>query len=256
MSEKVREVEVRGQDVEDAIETGLQELGVERSEVTVEVVDEGARGLLGIGSREAVVRVRISKMEPEELREGAEDSDRPGTDEVAAASTAETELVADEVEVDLEEAAVQVVQDLLDKMHVSATVTTHLTEPDDLTGNQIYVVDVRGDDLGMLIGARGETLNAIQHISRLMVGHRIRRRANFIVDVQGYRKRREQALSRLAERMAKKVSTRRRPVILEPMPPHERRIIHVALREDEQVYTQSTGEGKRRRVRILPKEDV
>jgi spoIIIJ-associated protein len=90
-------------------------------------------------------------------------------------------------------------------------------------------------------------------LARLMVGNQLQKRASFVVDVEGYRKRRQQALARLAERMAKKVISRRRPVSLEPMPPHERRIIHMTLRDNDEVYTQSSGEGKRRKVRILPK---
>ena len=144
-------------------------------------------------------------------------------------------------------------RELLDMMQVQATVDSHLTEPDDLTGRQLTVVDIHGDDLGSLIGPRGETLDALQYISRLMVGHRLQQRAYFVIDIEGYRSRREQALSRLAERMAGKAVKRGSPVTLEPMPAHERRIIHVALRNSPDGRTESTGEGKRRRVRIFPK---
>jgi spoIIIJ-associated protein len=85
-----------------------------------------------------------------------------------------------------------------------------------------------------------------------MVGHRIRRRANFVIDIEGYRERRQQALARLAERMGQKAVDRDAPVTLEPMPAYERRIIHMTLREDPRVRTESTGEGDRRRVRIYP----
>ncbi len=137
-------------------------------------------------------------------------------------------------------------------MQVEATISSHLTEPDDLTGKQLPVVDINGDDLGVLIGPRGETLDSLQYISRLMVGHSTRQRANFVIDIEGYRERREQALSRLAERMANKAVKRGSPVTLEPMPAYERRIIHMALRESKDVKTESTGEGNRRRVRIYP----
>jgi spoIIIJ-associated protein len=144
---------------------------------------------------------------------------------------------------------------LLENLQINATVSAHLSEVDEVTGRQINILDVRGNDLGMLIGPRGETLNAIQYITRLMVSHKVQQRADFVIDVQGYRQRREQALARLAERMALKVSGQGRPISLEPMPPHERRIIHMALRDDQTVYTQSTGEGNRRRVRIMPKRE-
>lgn len=251
MSANKKEVEMSGPDVEAAIEAGLAQLGVSRNDVIIEVVDEGSKGLLGIGSREAVVRL-TSMVQP--APPIISKPDHPASVRSAPIVTKVTESTESEFDPEEEKGvAVETVRTMLDKMGVEAEVSTRLTEPDDLTNKQINVVEIQGDDLGLLIGPRGETLNSLQYITRLMVGHKLRRRAEFVIDVQGYRQRREQALSRLAERMAKKVSARRRPVSLEPMPPHERRIIHMTLRNAEDVYTQSTGEGRRRKVRILPK---
>lgn len=249
MSEQKNEVEASGPDVESAIDAGLEILGLDRENVIVEVVDEGARGLLGIGSRDAVVRLRSLSAATVYREVGRADS-AVMVDEEPAASLEEREEIS---EANVGQVAADVLQELLDRMQVTATVSASLSEADDLTGDRVHVLDVRGNDLGMLIGSRGETLNALQHVTRLMVGHKIRQRAHFVVDIEGYRKRREQALARLAERMARKVSGRKRPISLEPMPPNERRIIHITLRHDENVYTQSTGEGNRRRVRIFPK---
>lgn len=253
MAQDKREVEVRGADVDAAIEKGLAQLGVGRNDVIIEVVDEGSRGLLGIGSRDAVVRLTSMRTPPPPkatahppVQKKVVTRPQPSTPPPAAST--EDSAPADEKEI-----ALGIVQELLDRMGVEADVSTRLTEPDDVTGKRLNVIEINGDDLGMLIGPRGETLNSLQFIARLMAGHKLRERANFVIDVQGYRERREQALARLAERMAQKVVARRRPVSLEPMPPHERRIIHVTLRDDKDVYTQSTGEGKRRKVRILPK---
>lgn len=138
-------------------------------------------------------------------------------------------------------------------MHVSSAVTGFLTEPDDLTGQQVNVIEISGEDLGVLIGPRGETLDSLQFLSRLMVAHKLHRRANFVVDVEGFRQRREQALTRLAERMADKARQRGEAISLEPMSAYERRIVHMALRNAPDVFTESTGEGKQRRVRIIPK---
>ena len=262
MSNK-REVEVRGADVEKAIEAGLQKLGVNRSEVIVDVIDEGSRGLLGIGSREAVVRLVTlvseeppvpPKPKPQPAAKTAVPTPKPAP-KAEPKPTKPTSSTEEVIEADAEEKAmaVEVVTTLLDKLGVDAEITASVSEPDDLTGRKVNVLDIEGDDLGALIGPRGETLNALQYLSRLMVGNQLQKRASFVVDVEGYRRRRQQALARLAERMAKKVVTRRRPVSLEPMPPHERRIIHMTLRENDEVYTQSSGEGKRRKVRILPK---
>jgi spoIIIJ-associated protein len=151
------------------------------------------------------------------------------------------------------DAAIETVGTLLEKMQVQATLTSSLSEPDDVTGRIINVLEIHGDDLSTLIGPRGETLNSLQYVARLMVGHQMRNRAAFVIDVEGYRQRREQALARLADRMARKVAKRKRAMSLEPMPPHERRIIHMTLRDDKYVYTESTGEGNRRKVKIIPK---
>ena len=117
----------------------------------------------------------------------------------------------------------------------------------------MLMLDVRGDDLGKLIGPRGEVLNDFQYVARLMAGHKLQQRADFLIDVDGYRERRQQALERLALRMAAKAKEREHPVTLEPMSPYDRRLVHIALRDDDSVYTESTGEGNRRRIRIFPK---
>jgi spoIIIJ-associated protein len=251
MSESRREIETRGQDVESAIQSGLNQLGLGRNDVIIEVIDEGSRGLLGIGSRDAVVRLTPMVAPPPAPAARSETG--------AVAPPAPPASVAGESEGDLDvsqeeqELALDMLRTLLQKMHVEATVTAAVSEPDDITGRRIAILEIRGNDLGVLIGTRGETLNAIQYLMRLMVGHKLRQRADFVIDVEGYRQRREQALARLAERMADKVIKRGRPVSLEPMPPHERRIIHVTLRDYDEVTTHSVGEGKRRKVRILPK---
>ncbi len=266
MSNK-REVEVRAADVESAIEEGLKKIGLGRSDVIIDVIDEGSRGLLGIGSRDAVVRlVGLSptlpprpKPKPEPVPKTAVPPRRerkPKERKPAPPKRVVTPDVApDVVEADPEEktVALEMLQTLLAKMNITADISASISEPDDLTGYKVHVFEVTGEDLGVLIGPRGETLNAIQYIARLMVGNQIEKRASFVIDVEGYRKRREQALARLAERMAKKVVSRNRSVSLEPMPPHERRIIHMTLRNSEDVYTQSSGEGPRRKVRILPR---
>jgi spoIIIJ-associated protein len=149
-------------------------------------------------------------------------------------------------------AALEIAQELLQRLQIQASVTARLSDPDDLTGERLPIIDIRGRDLAVLIGPQGDTLNALQYVARLMAGHRLQRRANFIIDVESYRERRKQALARLAERMAGKVIQGGRPVTLEPMPANERRIIHVTLRDHLQVYTQSVGEGRRRQVRIFP----
>jgi spoIIIJ-associated protein len=258
MSEKATAIEIQGPDVESAIEAGLARLGVGRDEVIVEIRDAGSKGLLGIGGREATVYLEIAGEQPEvpmvdaDITTEVEEESPPVSEDEAQPDSSYEAARPDDG--DMRDTAIALVEELLGYLDVNASISSSLTEPDERTGEQLLKLDISGDDLGMLIGPRGETLNAVQHITRLMTAHKLRQRVNFIIDVEGYRNRREQALARLADRMARKVKGRGRPVMLEPMPPHERRVIHITLRDDEDVYTQSTGEGNRRRVRILPKE--
>ncbi|MCI0396495.1 MAG: Jag N-terminal domain-containing protein, partial [Chloroflexi bacterium] len=218
MSTERRTLEVRGENVEQAIEAGLAELGLTRADAIVEVLDEGSSGFLGIGGRDAVVRLTMlaeSPPEPAVAPVAPEAAQVPGEPGVS--------------EPDEAEAAREVVTTLLEKMHVRATVTVHYSDPDDITGERRPVVNIEGDDLSMLIGPHGETLNAFQFVSRLIAGHALHKRPAFIVDVASYRERREQALARLAERMASKAMQQGRPISLEPMPANERRIIHMTL---------------------------
>lgn len=304
-------IESRGSTVDAAIEVGLAKLRLARHEVEIEILDEGSRGILGIGSRDAVVRLTQRVATPPVATPrattprattqpappaspapvettppvtpasptvpAAEEKEAPAVEpqldeslpfpqsaalqeeEVTAERTGMAEETAAEDEEDSDayleqerEAAIAILTELLDKMRVRATVTAAVSESDEVTGRRVNMLSVTGEDLGVLIGPRGDTLDALQYISRLMVAHRLHRRAHFLVDVEGYRERREQALVRLAERMADKARQRQEPITLEPMPPYERRIIHMTLRNAEGVYTESTGEGDRRKVRIYP----
>jgi spoIIIJ-associated protein len=114
--------------------------------------------------------------------------------------------------------------------------------------------DIRGDDLGIIIGRRGQTLASLQYIVRLIVNNQVKSWVPIVVDVEGYKQRRYQALRALALRMAEQVKVREAPFTLEPMPAYERRIVHLALADHPDVITQSVGEGEFRKVVILPKE--
>lgn len=248
-------LEVSGESVEKAIEAGLDELGLSRDSVEVEVVEEGSSGLLGFGRRKAKVRLSVISgqvlpvsdvvQEVDEPVKQKDSADEDGTTSDAVGAGGVEELIQNKV-------ALEVVENLLEKMAISASISTRVTEPDDLTGERRMIIDVHGGDMGILIGPRGETLNSLQYLTRLMTGQMTRQRPTFIIDVEGYRERREQALERLAERMASKVVARNRPLSLEPMPPNERRIIHITLRDNQQVYTESSGDGRHRKVRIYP----
>ena len=238
-----RSVEGRGRTVDDAILDALTKLGASREAVDIEVLTEGSRGVWGIGAEDARVRAV--------LKTAARPVAQPKQTRVALAEP-EIPPGASEAEI-----ARHVVGTLVSKMGLKADVVIAEPPPGTLSsepqGEPPIVVDIRGDDLGILIGRRGETLRDLQFIARLIVSRKVGHWPNLVVDVQAYRQHREQALTQLARRMADKVRLTRQPVALEPMPPNERRIVHLALRDDPYVTTQSTGEGEARKVVIYPR---
>ena len=265
MSQQKREFEARAVSVDEAIRIGLAALGMKRDEVTIEVLDEGSRGLLGIGSRDATVRLTaVSAPAPEPIT--PEPEPEPVVEEVVVEEETavyepepEPELITppavkEDDERDEPTVAAHVIGTLFQKMGAEVDVTIRESEVDDKTGRVTPVIDVRGDNLSAFIGSRGETMAAIQYIARLIVANQRHERAHFVIDIDGYRQKREKALARLAERMGGKVLDRQEAISLEPMPPADRRIIHITLRDMDGVYTESTGEGNRRKVRILPDE--
>ncbi len=263
--ETKREIESSGSSVDEAIAAGLEELGVAREDVEIEVIDEGSRGLLGIGSRparvrlvlEAVVEAEATPAQPPApaavsepapaavVEEKPEIEQEPVTGPPAPPSSVEDELQS------VAPIACQTLEELLEKMGISAQIEDYIKQPQDEDDYHKLVLNIRGQDLGILIGRRGETLDALQYITRLIVGREVERRVNLVVDVEGYRARRERSLRQLAHRMAERaVSTGRRQV-LEPMTAAERRIVHVALRDNNQVETESIGQDENRKVTIF-----
>ena len=148
----------------------------------------------------------------------------------------------------------QVVQELLERMRVRAIVKARYIQPQDSHDQPVILVDIQGDDLSILIGRRSETLNALQYISSLIVGKELGHWTPLMIDVQGYRVRRERSLRQLARRMADQAIHSGRRQILEPMPAAERRVIHLELRDHPQVATESTGEEPNRKVTIFLKK--
>ncbi|MDA8218092.1 MAG: protein jag [Dehalococcoidales bacterium] len=222
-------LEVSAKTVEEAIKLALAKLGKERDEVLISILSEGSRGILGIGGEEA--RILVTPISAEEEEEQPE-----ATDE---------EVVA---------LGVEVLENLLRAMKIDAEVTVRSTVPDADGQSVPAVLDIHGDDLGILIGRRGETLSSLQFITNLIISRQLRRFARVGVDVESYRLRREESLKSLAQRMAERVRVTNQAVTLEAMPPHERRIIHMTLNEDPHVMTQSIGEDAERKVVIMPRK--
>lgn len=206
----MREVVKSGKTVEEAVAQALNELGAKLEEVTVEVLSEPTRGVLGfIGAKPAVVRVVV--------QEG------------------------------LGSRAASLVQSILSAMGLSGQVSVRED------AEAIYI-EVSGEKLGALIGRRGETLNALQYLVALAVNRGGEEKKRVFIDVGGYRKKRDETLRALALKLADKVKRRGRSIVLEPMSPHERRIIHMTLREREDIYTFSEGEEPFRKIVISPRK--
>jgi spoIIIJ-associated protein len=265
MSQEKTTLEIIAPSIEEAVAKGLSQLGLPREAVDVEVLDSGSRGLFGLGSRQA--RVRLSILGPNdhpakvESGEEEEDEDRmlietSPMEEIF--KTSEADAVSHEVVEGDENAlqvAQQVVEELLERMRVRATVNARYIQPQDSHDQPVILVDIQGNDLSILIGRRTETLNALQYISSLIVGKELGRWTPMMIDVQGYRVRRERSLRQLARRMAEQAVHTGRRQVLEPMTAAERRVIHLELRDHAQVMTESTGEEPNRKVTIVLKNN-
>jgi spoIIIJ-associated protein len=260
MSEKHASLEVIAPSVEEAVAKGLDDLGLVEDDVEVDVLDSGSRGLFGLGSRQARVRLTMKSVVPDEVGE-MEAPVKEALPIVAQARPVEPLPVEMEtLEGGEEDYTLQVasdtVRDLLEKMKVRAKVNAYYGQADDIHSKIPVRVDVHGSDLSILIGPRAETLNALQYIAGLIVGKELGHTIPLVVDVEGYRTRREQQLRQLARRMADQAIKTGHRQVLEPMPANERRLIHIELRSNLQVTTESIGEEPRRKVTIVPKNRV
>jgi Predicted RNA-binding protein len=203
-------VEKKGKNVEEAIKAALDELGCNIEDVSVEIVEEPSKRLLGFMGKPAVVKVSMREKPEMEAR--------------------------------------RVVEDLLNKMKIDYRIEK--VEWD----NGVTRINIVGNDMGLLIGRKGETLNALQFIAGLMLNRKREDKIRVVLDVEDYRKKREQSLESLALRLSEKVKQTQKNVIMRPMSSQERRIVHTILQEDPQLVTYSMGEEPNRKVVIALKK--
>ena len=268
MNEKTT-LEIIAPTVEEAIAQGLAQLGLTADAVSVEVLDAGTKGLFGLGKTQVRVRLTVvppggaMAYEPEPAKKSepeAKPVESPKTETktkaksrevpVAPAKKPEVEQPEHDALLDHTEAVVSKMIHLLD---LQAQVSAHYGAAE-RDGRRNIHVDIRGNYLSVLIGRRSETLSAFQYVASLIVGKETQQFVQLVVDVEGYRDRREKQLVQMAKRMADQVAKSGRRQTLEPMPSSERRVIHIALREHPDVKTESTGEEPYRKVVILPKD--
>jgi len=263
MTEKTT-LEIIAPTVEEAIAQGLAQLGLTADAVSVEVLDAGTKGFFGLGKPQ--VRVRLTVVppggmpvpEPEPAPEPKKEPKRPEKKPepvVEPRQSAPAPVVESQPEHDaLLDHTESVVSKILHLLNLEAQVSAHYGSPE-RDGRRNIHVDIRGKDLSVLIGRRSETLGAFQYIASLIVGKETEQFVQLVVDVEGYRDRREKQLVQMAMRMAEQAVKSGRRQTLEPMPSSERRVIHIALRDHPAVKTESTGEEPYRKVVILLKDN-
>lgn len=276
----MRTLEASGKSIDEAIFNGLRELQISIDEVEIEIVQQEAKGILGLGSKPAIVRLIEREPEdislPEYLLNPREErrseprqprNDRPRrprndsrnsrprkTYEEKPFEAEEFEAAEEKVLVDysLEAAenneAALFLKGLLDRMHIANRVYANVTEEE-------IKLQIESENMGIIIGHRGETLDAIQYLTSLHYNNLNKDKSytRISIDTEGYRGKREETLKRLARRVASQVRSSGKPKMLEPMNPYERRILHATLQNNPYVITYSEGENMNRRVIVAPK---
>ena len=269
-------LEIIAPTVEEAIQQGLAQLGLNADAVSVEVLDSGTKGLFGLGGRQVRVRLTVNPPQGEIKEEDppaqtdrkpapakkAESKPRqpkqnetkpPRKQEPAPKRDEESKQSAPMEHDEVLDKAEEVVSKLIHHLGMKAQISAHYDDTSTKDRRSIHV-DVRGDDLASLIGKQAQTLVAFQHVASLIVGKQTEQWVQLTVDVEGYRARREKQLRQLANRMADQVTRTGKRVTMEPMPSSERRVVHIELRGHPAVITESTGDDPYRKVVILPKE--
>jgi len=244
----IKSIEKSAKTVELAVATALQELGLTRDDVTYEIVERAKPGFLGFGASPAVVKVSY-EVPDEPIVEAAPVVEAPAAAPVVEAAEEATAAFENPAH----EKVYNFVSGLLEHMGVRANL--EITDKADGGIN----VNLSGKGMGVVIGRRGETLDAIQHLTNYAVNHGSEKRLHVSVDAEAYRAKREEALVRLAEKMAAKAIKYKRSMALEPMNSYERHVIHAALQDYEGVSTSSIGTEPNRRVVVAyekPQQEV
>jgi len=217
----MKHLEVSGRTAEEAIQSALEQLDASREEVEITVLEEANGNGLSPDSEEA--RVRVS-------------------------------LLGDTEEEDLGAIAREILESLLNLLGLDTSVSLRESPGETPVGTDAHVLlNIEGEDLGILIGRQGQTLAALQYLVRTIISHRLKLKVPLTIDVEGYRERRVESIQSLAQRLADQVAAKREPFMMQPMTAYERRIVHVELAEDPDVATHSIGIGDGRRVVIEPK---
>ena len=276
-------VEIQAYSVDEAVRLALEQLALGEQDVDIEILsdagpDEGDEALVRVTAKGMASQPipRDTRSAPPAGQRGAargagRERRQPGTRRVPGdrpssrgappperprPPRAERTRDVDRVDEAEEKIAKEIVRELLGHMGIEADVVA-VDNPStmalDAEDPPTIFIDILGQDLGMLIGRRGDHLSQLQYLVNLIANRRLENWTRVVIDVEGYRTRREESLIGLAERIGRQVARSRRPIVLEPMPPNERRIVHLTLRSHPEVTTESSGEGNMRRVTVQPR---
>ncbi len=238
--------EFSGKTVEDALTQATVELGLTSDKLDYEVVEKGSSGILGLGAKDAVIKVSLKGEKKESEEKAAEVKEEKPAKE--SDKSEEKKEVLENPEV-----AIAVVKDFLKEVFASMNLEVTLSADYDAEDNTINV-DMVGPEMGIIIGKRGQTLDSLQYLANLALNRKVDAYTKVKLDTEDYRRRRKETLENLAKNCAYKAKRTRKPVSLEAMNPYERRVIHFALQDDEAVATHSEGEEPYRHVVITLKK--
>ena len=224
--------EFEGKTTEEAIQNAARELNLPVEELNIDVIEPGSAGIFGlVGGRKAKIKVTLkTSSEPEEEEEEEQEPETKKEE-------------PQEGDVDF---AQRTLEEILALIPLEATVTAS-------RGDGRITLRVQGDRSGLLIGRKGKTLDALQFLVNKIVSKALDRKIDVVIDSENYRRRREDSLTQMALKMGDKAKRINKPVTTNPMNPHDRRLIHLALKDDAQLETRSRGEGLLKRVVIIPK---
>ena len=216
------EYEFEGKTTEEAIQVASRELAIPEEDLSIDIIEPGSGGIFGlVGGKKAKIKVVIEADEQDEYTENETDDG--------------IQLAKDALE------------NILARIPVEASVQA---EPND--GK--IILDIDGDKSGLLIGRKGKTLDALQFIVNKIVNKAMERKMHVVVDSENYRKRREESLTQLALKIGDKAKRIKKPVATNPLNPHDRRIIHLTLKEDDALDTKSRGDGLLKKVLVIPRD--
>ena len=237
-------VETEGNTIDQAIENALSRLGVERDQITIDILSEGKRGILGFGAQKA--RVRASLRKPAmDMTDPGRRSEPESVAEITPKPLSEAETAA------MGEKAKNVLVEILKQMGIEASVQTKVGDSSDEV-----VLDVSCDNSGLLIGRKGQTLEALQYLVTRIAGERQGSEGpHIVVDIENYRQRRKKSLEDMALRLGEKAKRQRKTVTVDALSAADRRVVHAALQDDPWITTKSLGQGSYRRLLIIPEGD-